>query len=133
MLALCLLAGALPLSASAAEYSGTCGTNLKWEIADGTLTISGTGAMNDFPAGYSQVPWYKYRDHFTKAQVQSGVTTVGENAFVWMDPNDGGHLAGYFDEHWRLCFSMVRQFGRASPSRQGSPLLGKTLSPNVIP
>ena len=84
-LALCLLAGALPLSASAAEYSGSCGTNLKWEIADDTLTISGTGAMNDFPAGYSQVPWYKYRDHFTKAQVQSGVTTVGENAFVWMD------------------------------------------------
>ena len=36
-LALCLLAGALPLSASAAEYSGTCGTNLKWEIANGTL------------------------------------------------------------------------------------------------
>lgn len=64
-LALCLLAGALPLSASAAEYSGSCGANLKWEIADDTLTISGTGPMNDFPAGYSQVPWYKYRDHFT--------------------------------------------------------------------
>ena len=85
VLALCLLAGALPLSASAAEYSGSCGANLKWEIANDTLTISGTGPMNDFPAGYSQVPWYKYRDHFTKAQVQSGVTTVGENAFVWMD------------------------------------------------
>ena len=39
-LALCLLAGALPLSASAAEYSGSCGTNLKWEFADDTLTIS---------------------------------------------------------------------------------------------
>ena len=84
VLALCLLAGALPLSASAAEYSGSCGDNLTWAIEDGTLTISGEGEMNDF-GGYSQVPWYKYRDSFTKAEVQSGVTTVGENAFVWMD------------------------------------------------
>ena len=46
------VAGGLPvqefsLTASAAE-SGTCGENLTWTLDDeGTLTISGTGAMDN--------------------------------------------------------------------------------------
>ena len=83
VLALCLLAGALPLSASAAQYSGTCGTNLKWEISGGTLTISGTGEMVDFQAGY-QAPWDSYGNNtgtYTSVVVESGVTTIGDYAF----------------------------------------------------
>ncbi len=79
VLALCLLAGALPLSASAAEYSGSCGDNLTWAIEDGTLTISGTGAMED-----SQRPWHTYggnKGAYTKVVVESGVTTIGDYAF----------------------------------------------------
>ena len=80
-LALCLLAGAVPLSASAAEYSGTCGANLKWEISGGTLTISGTGEMNDVALG-ADAPWEPFADSFTKIVVESGVTTIGDYTFT---------------------------------------------------
>ena len=81
VLALCLLAGAMPLSASAAEYSGTCGANLKWEISGGTLTISGTGEMNDVALG-ADAPWEPFADSFTKIVVESGVTTIGDYTFT---------------------------------------------------
>ena len=84
VLALCLLAGAVPLSASAAEYSGTCGTNLKWEIAGDTLTISGEGAMADYQYA-TNVPWHDYSDSFSQVVVESGVTHIGENAFGFTD------------------------------------------------
>ena len=40
---------ALPaISAEAASYdSGKCGTNLTWNLSNGTLKIKGTGAMYD--------------------------------------------------------------------------------------
>ena len=84
LLALCLLAAALPISASAAQYSGSCGQNLTWSIDGNVLTISGSGPMNDYIRASDQ-PWYKYRSSVTKVVVNSGVTTVGENAFRGMD------------------------------------------------
>ena len=44
------------------ENSGKCGENLTWEFdkLTGTLTISGTGAMDDF-SSYSR-PWFSYED-----------------------------------------------------------------------
>ena len=38
-------------SATASQTSGTCGENLKWELDNGTLTISGTGEMNSYSYG----------------------------------------------------------------------------------
>lgn len=59
--------------------SGTCGDNLTWVLGtDGTLTISGTGAMEDYL--YSS-PWYSSRSSVTKIVVEEGVTTIGVNAF----------------------------------------------------
>lgn len=84
LLALCLLAAALPLSASAAQYGGSCGQNLTWSIDGNVLTISGSGPMNDYRKASDQ-PWYKYRKPVTKVVVNSGVTTIGENAFRGMD------------------------------------------------
>ena len=84
LLALCLLAATLPLSASAAQYSGSCGQNLTWSIDGNVLTISGTGPMNDYRKG-SEQPWYKYRKPVTKVVVSSGVTTIGKYAFAGMD------------------------------------------------
>ena len=84
LLALCLLAATLPLSASAAQYSGSCGQNLTWSIDGNVLAISGSGPMNDYIRTSDQ-PWYKYRKPVTKVVVNSGVTTIGENAFEGMD------------------------------------------------
>ncbi|MBQ6777396.1 MAG: leucine-rich repeat domain-containing protein [Paludibacteraceae bacterium] len=60
--------------------SGSCGDNLTWNLTGGVLTISGTGAMNDYNSGTS-VPWYTYRSSITSAIVENGVTSIGDNAF----------------------------------------------------
>ena len=59
-------------------------TNLTWSIDGNVLTISGSGPMNDYRKASDQ-PWYKYRKPVTKVVVNSGVTTIGENAFRGMD------------------------------------------------
>ena len=63
------------------ETSGTCGTDLTWSfaVADGTLTISGKGAMDDYD--YDVRPWYDLRESITKVVVEDGVTAIGNYAF----------------------------------------------------
>ena len=50
LLVLCLIFTLLPMSAFADTVkSGKCGDNLTWTLdSEGTLTISGEGAMKDF-------------------------------------------------------------------------------------
>ncbi len=68
------------------EYtaSGTCGAegdNLTWTLCDdGTLTISGTGAMANYSAGGA--PWYEYKDAIHTVTFADGINTIGENAFA---------------------------------------------------
>lgn len=65
--------------------SGTCGAegdNLTWTLdCNGTLTVSGTGAMADFDPW--SAPWEDYRSstQLTSVIIEEGVTTVGEHAF----------------------------------------------------
>ena len=64
--------------------SGTCGENLTWVLdTEGTLTISGTGAMENYREGYRQTdsPWYDYREVITNVVIANGVTTIGAYAF----------------------------------------------------
>ncbi len=65
--------------------SGTCGKNLTWEISgDGTLTISGTGDMNNWNPNsypYTYAPWYQSRWSITSAVIEKGVTSIGSSAF----------------------------------------------------
>lgn len=58
LLAFCLVLGLLPGTARAATVptSGTCGENLTWNLSWGTLTIAGTGSMEDYFVTYS--PWW---------------------------------------------------------------------------
>ncbi len=63
---------------------GTCGYNVKWALDDaGTLTISGTGAMEDYSEyySYSVVPWYSSRSNIRTVVINDGVTTIGDYAF----------------------------------------------------
>ena len=63
--------------------SGGCGVNgsddysVRWVLGeDGTLTISGTGAMCA-----EEMPWWEFRSQINRVVIESGVTTVGSNAF----------------------------------------------------
>ena len=81
---LAAVCGLLTFSAaaeSAVVKSGACGENLTWTLdAAGTLTVSGTGAMEDYHI-YKDMPWYQSRDSIKAVVVESGVTTIGEYAF----------------------------------------------------
>ncbi len=61
------------------KVSGTCGTNATWSLDSryGTLYINGTGAMSD--GCYSK--WASYSDDIGRIVIQSGITTIGDEAF----------------------------------------------------
>lgn len=78
-----LLTALCGLSASAATEvaSGTCGANLTWVLDDaGTLTISGTGAMDAW-ASAEEVPWHSQRNAITSVVLGIDVTSIGNYAF----------------------------------------------------
>ena len=64
--------------------SGECGAdgyNLTWVLTeDGTLTISGSGKMQDY-SDSSVAPWYTKRTKILSVVVEDGVTSVGSCAF----------------------------------------------------
>jgi hypothetical protein len=64
----------------ASAQSGTCGNNLTWTLSNGTLTISGTGAMADY--NYN-APWYVYYSAIKTILINDGVTSIGDNAFCY--------------------------------------------------
>ena len=88
LLALVLVCTLLPfgaLRASAAAYSGSCGSGVTWTLDTGTgvLEIKGSGAMTDY---YSQnAPWYDYRASIKTVKVGSGVTTLGRFALYYCE------------------------------------------------
>lgn len=56
------------------------GSGLTWSIdGDGTLVISGSGAMSDL-SSYNH-PMENYKDVITSIVIENGVTYIGENAF----------------------------------------------------
>lgn len=78
------MAGVLPARAD----SGTCGDNLRWnyDSSTGTLTISGTGEMDDYTYPHvsnNQPPWWSFP--LTTVVVEEGVTHIGNCAFAEQD------------------------------------------------
>ena len=74
---------------SSAAASGTCGDSLTWNFDEstGTLTISGTGDMEDYyveiESNLDNRPWKSYADNVKKIVIENGVTSIGEDAFFW--------------------------------------------------
>ncbi len=66
----------LPLDSAG---SGSCGEGVTWSLANGTLTISGTGDMASCSAGGA--PWYSSRTAITAVKLESGVASIGDYAF----------------------------------------------------
>lgn len=66
---------------------GQCGANAFWKLdRDYTLTIYGTGAMNDYPINDnrdSTSPWPVW--DVKRIDVQEGITTIGAYAFYYTD------------------------------------------------
>lgn len=63
--------------------SGTCGENLTWSLDnEGTLTISGTGEMNNYDIFDSDIG-KGYRNSIKRVVIEEGVTSIGDNAFSY--------------------------------------------------
>lgn len=78
-----LLLLALCIGASAAGTSGKCGPSAYWSFDSSTvtLTISGSGAMNDYE--YGDYPWMDYRNSIQTIVIGDQITQIGWNAFPW--------------------------------------------------
>ena len=74
-----LLNAALHCTGSALVASGKCGDSASWKLdADGVLTISGIGAMDNY--SYSiNAPWYGLA--VEEAVIEQGITSIGSSAF----------------------------------------------------
>lgn len=78
----------------AATASGSWGKNITWKFKNGTLTISGKGAMRDTPRelvpgkGWAYTTLCpNYKDKITKVVIKEGVTAIGANNFYYWYPN----------------------------------------------
>ena len=100
LVALCMAVTLLPVSAITAwaedpdpPKSGNCGatgdgSGVTWQLTENTdgsstytLTISGSGAMEDYPFGSYQ-PWFSFQKQITSVVISSGVTSIGNSAFA---------------------------------------------------
>lgn len=77
---LCMVLSLPPTAVFAAD-SGSCGENVTWSYADGVLTISGTGAMDDYKN--ADRPWEELRSEITTIVVEEGITSIGAYAFQY--------------------------------------------------
>ena len=80
----CLTALFITVSASAATEvaRGTCGENLTWVLdSEGTLTIEGSGAMDNWPD--DAPPWDSYYADIRTVSLPKGLTSVGDYAFYY--------------------------------------------------
>lgn len=57
---------------------GYCGEAIMWSFDSGTLTLTGAGAMDDFPEG---APWEKHKDEIETVIISGGITYVGAYSF----------------------------------------------------
>lgn len=87
VLVICMIFAALVPAAAASEVTQTteavragdeCGEGITWTYADGVLTISGDGEMDDFENG---VPWVRYQDEITTVTIEGALTYIGAKAF----------------------------------------------------
>ena len=63
------------------DANGTWGANLTWTFHDGTLTISGTGAM-DAAASNSGYPWFSNASYTETITIGEGITSIAASAFA---------------------------------------------------
>ncbi len=87
LLAACMLLTLLPVGAFAEETedslldtkTGTCGEGITWTLQDGTLTVSGSGEMDN------GAPWAEYENRIERLVLTGGITKIGDAAFYDCD------------------------------------------------
>lgn len=60
---------------------GSCGDNLTWSFDGSTLTISGSGVMDNYTEN-DPAPWHEFRDGITRLSLPEELTRIGTRAFA---------------------------------------------------
>ena len=74
-----LLLTVLAPAAGAVTANGTCGEGMTWSLDNYTLTISGSGEVEDGSA------WESYKTKIDHVVLTGGVTKLGDQAFYGCD------------------------------------------------
>ena len=85
-----LFAAMVCTSVNAQETSGSCGSpnaaDVQWSYDNGTLTFTGTGAMNMYSEDMPQAPWWNdYFETTTTVVVGEGITTIPHWGFAMFE------------------------------------------------
>ena len=129
-----------------ASASGTWGS-LSWSLdADGKLTITGNGKMNDFGSNAPNA-WLAYKTDIKSVVIDSGVTSIGSHAFEYCSsltsvtiPNSvtliqGGVFAGCFSLTDVYYTGTQAQWDAIDIEEGNEPLMSATLhvTPQILP
>lgn len=80
-----VLAGISDSGDCSAVGTGSSTNSVSWEVtAEGVLTISGSGEMEDFAESISS-PWYDKASNITSIVIEDGVTSIGNYAFYGLN------------------------------------------------
>ena len=84
VLTLSLLVSLCPavFAAEGERAENQCGEEIYWSYADGVLTLTGSGEMDDL---YEYVPWEEYRDEITTLVLEGEITYIGAHSFTDYD------------------------------------------------
>ncbi len=64
----------------AAMLSGKCGPKAAWTYVNGTLTISGSGIMDNYKSK-QEVPWRSIAHIIEMVVIKNGITSIGDYSF----------------------------------------------------
>ena len=79
---------------SAVLDEGTCGAAVTWKLTeDGTLTISGSGAMEAYSC-----PWLEFPSSIRNVEFSDGITSIPESAFSYCSNLESVHLPEQLQE-----------------------------------
>jgi hypothetical protein len=91
--------------------SGKCGDEAYWDLdtISGVLMISGNGAMYDYKS--TTLPWRKYAQYITSAQVQEGITHLSAYAFENIRTLLNVHLPSTLETMGNMSFYCAANIG----------------------
>ena len=78
---LLMLTAVFMLLLSTAVYAqNSCGDNAVWSLANGVLTISGSGEISDY-SKEAPAPWKNNAAEIEKIKIENGITKIGSRSF----------------------------------------------------
>ena len=99
-----------PEQYAAESTDNCCGDNAVWSLdSDGTLTISGTGAMKKY-SSTSETPWYG--KSIKKLVVKEGITSLSDYAFRYQSELQSIELPSTLKEIGYYCFGSCKALQR---------------------